>query len=858
MSYILRGYQRDAVAATIATLRTHPRATVLSACGTGKTVSMLAVHETLAATLTGFFCPSLSLISQTVTSWQSLGKSFAALIVCSDPNVGKATPDDITEFELRRSLPDVEVTGSVERITEFLDSARALGIPHVLFGTYQSSHKVAQAQRHTATEFDLVIADEAHFLGTLDRKTSRAMNRTGEAVRDGTRIRAARRVFTTATQKVVTSTKVEGTETHASMDDEALFGPVAYELSLRDAIKLPDRADGLQVLTEYKILVLGAATADVDLLYPDRTFDLDIANAETREAIALVAVQKLREDYGVTRLITYHSAVARAERFAATLRDRNFGYVATITGDVPMEVRHSILAQLGLGGIVTNVNCLTEGIDVPALEAVLLVDPRSSEIDIIQIIGRAVRPFRYPNGTRKETGLLVIPILMDDDGGMDETVFENVLNVLRKMAANDERLHQEIISRGVQARGDDWPEQSDQRILAVDTVGADATIRTSLDRQLSLRAYDAGISQWDKGFAVAVSWHNAHPELLPNSGSNDATEVAVSAWLRRQRSLAGGRNPASRVFTDSRRGRLDVAWPGWDSEMWDAALGRLVRWAEVNPGRRPSTTAADPEEQVCSRWLNQQRSQLNPESPTAYLLTPERRARLTAGFPEWDASTDAWSEGLERVTAWRAQNPTRKPSNTASAPAEERFVAGWLSYQRTQNNGTKNSHLLTPERRAQVDAAWPDWDAPFDPWAENLERVKAWRAQNPNRKPRLRSSSEDEQFAYRWLVQQRSRANGKTQANLLTPERRAQVDAVWPNWDAPADTWESNLQRLAVWKSRNPNQNPKYTAAPTTEERFLATWLTYQRSQAKGSKNSHLLTPERRSQLDALLPNWSE
>ena len=227
----LRDYQQAAVDAALTTFSaSETRLTILSACGTGKTVTMLALHEMLESQLTGFFCPNLSLLQQTVARWREFtGDGFRALIVCSDPDVGKASVDDISEAELRCELPDIEVTQDVTRVAEFLDEARSRIFdhrPYIVFGTYQSSHKVATAQTFTTVEFDLVVADEAHYLGTRDRKRG-ATDRTGEAVRDGELIRSARRVFTTATQRTVTVGRTAGsTESHASMDNPDIFGPV--------------------------------------------------------------------------------------------------------------------------------------------------------------------------------------------------------------------------------------------------------------------------------------------------------------------------------------------------------------------------------------------------------------------------------------------------------------------------------------------------------------------------------------------------------------------------------------------------------------------------------------------------------
>ncbi|QNE48581.1 hypothetical protein F1C58_16090 (plasmid) [Glaciihabitans sp. INWT7] len=853
--YVLRDYQQKALARTLEALATDSLATVLSACGTGKTVTMLALHEATNSTLTGFFCPNLSLLQQTVASWRALGRKFVALIVCSDPSVGKASVDDISEDELRASLPDIEVTQDPARVAEFITFAESgfTDMPHIVFGTYQSSHKIATAQESTKGTFDLIIADEAHYLGTRDRKASAAENKNGEAVRNPKMIRSDRRVFTTATQRTVSSKNGQDTESHASMDNPALFGTVAFELSLRDAINLPRQANGMPVLTEYEILILAVTETEIEELYPDHQFALDSTDEGARHAMALIAARKLNEEYGVTRMISYHSGVERAQQFAADLLENGFDRARSITADVPMDERREILRQLEDGCVVTNVNCLTEGIDVPALEAVLLVDPRTSEIDIVQIIGRAIRPFRFPDGRMKEKGYVVMPVLAGPDGQPKEGAFENVFNVLRKMAANDERLAQEIIDAGIRAKTGEGDEP-EERIVKVDLGGLAGEFHglalAALTKGLSLQVFEAVTDSWALFLVDLKIWGDAHPGERPTAHSADLLEKRLGKRLIKLRiDNKKGLLPART------KAELTAAMSVWDVviDATEESLVRFISWCTANPGHKPRSTAVEPEEKFAYKWLKTRRS-INKGTINGTKLTSNQLARLNTAFPDWHLVVDATEEGLVRFISWCTANPGHKPRSTAVEP-EEKFAYKWLKTRRSINKGTINGTKLTSNQLARLNTAFPDWHLVVDATEEGLVRVIAWCTANPGHKPRSTAVEPEEKFAYKWLKTRRSINKGTINGTKLTSNQLARLNTAFPDWHLVVDATEEGLVRFISWCTANPGHKPRSTAVEP-EEKFAYKWLKTRRSINKGTINGTKLTSNQLARLNTAVPGW--
>jgi predicted helicase len=336
----LHGYQRDAVRDVHASFSGGvERAQLLMACGTGKTITTHGVATQLPAGRLMVLAPSLSLLRQLIREyrWQYGGR-IDAIAVCSDATVGITGPgEDADEPVITAGELGVPTRTEPAAIADFLDAAPE-DRPRVVFATYQSSPRVAEAQQLTGAVFDLVVADEAHYLAG---RPSPAF----ATVLDGTRIRATRRLFTTATPRLVAPhLKASDPEVWASMDDSAVFGPVAHRLPFGAAIDA-----GL--LADYRLLVLGAderAAAAVDKRI---LVDAGITT-DARTLAAALAVLRLARDHGRRRIVTFHSRTAWAQVFAALLEahhkwappELHVDLAAeAVTGDQPSDVRAAAL-----------------------------------------------------------------------------------------------------------------------------------------------------------------------------------------------------------------------------------------------------------------------------------------------------------------------------------------------------------------------------------------------------------------------------------------------------------------------------------------------------------------------------------
>jgi predicted helicase len=423
-------------------LRTSDRGQMIMACGTGKTFTTLWIKEALEAHTTLVLLPSLSLLSQTMREWAWAGNTdFDILNVCSDKSVGKKTED------MDPADAPFPVTSEIEEIAEFLKQPK----PKVVFCTYQSSDLIAQAQLDgSVPSFDLAVADEAHrCAGKGDAGFA--------TILDGEKIRATKRLFTTATPRYFGKAIKDEAKANdlavVGMDEEAVFGPVIHKLTFGQAIEQ-------ELLTDYQVVIVGVDEPMVrEWIENYEIVSTDPDNqTDARTLAAKIGMLKAVKDYDLKRVISFHSRVAGAKQFSDELVDvanliepvnRPEGtflsdYVsgAMKAGDRKQKIDRLKVLEGYDRGILTNARCLAEGVDVPSLDGVAFIDPRGSQVEIIQAVGRAIRKVR--GATAQKKGTIVLPVFIEDgddhEASIEASNFKPVWDVLKALRAHDEVL----------------------------------------------------------------------------------------------------------------------------------------------------------------------------------------------------------------------------------------------------------------------------------------------------------------------------------------------------------------------------------------------------------------------------------
>lgn len=544
-----RPHQSAALADLEQGLARHDRVQLVMACGTGKTLVGRWYAERSATRLSLVVVPSLGLIGQTLAEWRSArGWDFEPLIVCSDPSTALGAAERADTGGADTPVPfwathRARVTTNPVVAARFL-RRRHRDRPGVVFSTYHSAPVVAEAAAAAGVCFDLLIADEAHRLTGCPRSEFRA-------VLDDARIPARRRLFMTATPVHTTRTQpADGFDDWSdavSMADEQVFGPLVHRLAFSTAI-------GAGLLADYEVVV----------------FDPAAGGAQGPTAAVHVAAAQ-----GLTRVLSFHGRVRKARAFAAAidqvrLPDGRTVRAVAVAGSDPAVRREAALDRLARTApselmVVANARCLAEGVNVPAVDGVLFADPRTSEVDVIQAVGRALRP--APGKTR---GVIMVPVVdstgFDDDTVLSTSVFAPVWRVLRALRTLDDRLATDLDHTARQ------PSRRGHRTGTGPIPRVRFLLPDSVDLQmLQARLVDATGLGWERFFAALTAHTQDH-------GCADPHGPGLGQWCDRQRQAH------RRGMLSSDRVRRLSELPGWvwdrEQARWEQHYAQVLRGAE--------------------------------------------------------------------------------------------------------------------------------------------------------------------------------------------------------------------------------------------------------------------------------------
>ena len=448
------------------------RGKLLMACGTGKTYVSLRIAERLVPDdgCIVFAAPSISLVSQARREWLTYtNRPMSSLVVCSDRTAGgrgasyEVGPDDLV----------CPVVLAPCRIAEHLRSPSGV---KVIFTTYHSLGKVVETQRLSGVPiFDLAIADEAHRTTGVDSRSIEKVN--FQLFHDAENLIARKRLYMTATERIYTqrskNTLSERGVDIVDMGDVHIYGPALHHVRFKDAVTEGE-------LSDYRVIVLGVHESSLTPSLREAAETDEAVKAKIDQSAAarvqgtIMAINGFVEGnqsetpYALHRTIAYASNVARSRWFASSVSDpfirgaisRKFAYgqgglsLTAVHLDAKSSAltRDQELRRLNDAGkrnearLISNVRIFTEGVDVPALDAVSFLDPRNSQIDIVQAVGRVMR-----RAEGKKFGYVIVPICIPE--GVDnvadtladrEDGYRAIGDVLRALQSHDERLADQV------------------------------------------------------------------------------------------------------------------------------------------------------------------------------------------------------------------------------------------------------------------------------------------------------------------------------------------------------------------------------------------------------------------------------
>jgi predicted helicase len=468
----LRDHQRDALTAVMDGLKDADRGKMIMACGTGKTFTALRIAEEMAGKgkRVLFMVPSLALMSQTVREWKNdCRKDFIAFSACSDKRVGRRM--DVDSLDLNIHDLAFPATTDPHRIADQVNSADNEKMT-VVFSTYHSIDVLTRAQQdYGMPEFDLVICDEAHRTTGVTLKDED--DSTFVRIHDNKYVAGKKRLYMTATPRVFgegAKRKASDYDAElASMDDVSKFGENLFHTGFGWAVEN-------DLLTDYKVVVLAVDEGLISSTIQNRL--KDGAELTLDDATKIIGCYKALTKSDLAADLDFDpKPMRRALAFCQTIDkskiiEEEFASVVAeyansdLIGETPhlnTEVRHvdgtfnasareELLSWLKEDAgadtcrILTNAKVLSEGVDVPALDAIMFMHPRKSQIDVVQSVGRVMR--KDPSG-QKKLGYVILPVAIPPNTKPEEALNDNerykvVWQILNALRAHDERLDAKI------------------------------------------------------------------------------------------------------------------------------------------------------------------------------------------------------------------------------------------------------------------------------------------------------------------------------------------------------------------------------------------------------------------------------
>ena len=476
-------HQKEALEKTHDYFKTADRGKLIMACGTGKTFNSLRIaeNETDGKGLILFLVPSIALLGQTLREWSAdANEPINAICICSDPQVSrkKTKNEDADTF----SVVDLALPASTDTkdILKQFQQIKAKNLPGmvVVFSTYQSIEVISRAQKvlikNGFSEFDLIICDEAH------RTTGVTLANEDESdftkVHNNDFIKAKKRMYMTATPRLYSDdTKSKAASADAilcSMDDPALYGKEIYRIGFGEAVER-------DLLTDYKVLILTLSNQDVppalqrmitdkesEINTDDASKLIGCINALSKQFLGDDDATKESDPEPMRRAVAFCQSIAVSKKITTIYNTATDAYLNSLPaekkeqmvsiasqhmdGTMSAPARDELLGWLkeptenNECRILTNVRVLSEGVDMPSLDAVLFLSAKNSQVDVVQSVGRVMR--KSPG---KKYGYIIIPVVVPTDIEADKALDDNerykvVWTVLNALRAHDDRFNATI------------------------------------------------------------------------------------------------------------------------------------------------------------------------------------------------------------------------------------------------------------------------------------------------------------------------------------------------------------------------------------------------------------------------------
>ena len=664
-------YQQEAVNSTIDHFsQGNNRGYLSMSCGTGKTKTTQSIDKDMKTNKTLILVPSLYLLSQIYKEWSTEyfnDKTIKYLLVGSDMDTTNGKPPFLTTKE--------------SEIKEQLKYKKKL----IVISTYQSCKSLEN------TKFDLIIFDEAH-------KT------VGDTVYSfalfDKNVVGKYRLFVTATPKIYTKvnckqeiiepdsnsdsesdnsdnvSEVDSKESDesdesdedsvvVSMDNEKLYGKCIYTYQLGSAID-----DGK--LTPFEIHMMYINNEQIKK-FVDKKVTLDEKkNINFHYVATAMMLKEMFKNDDINHLLTYHSNLQNSKDFCKLLNDIcNIDYIEHIDGSMSSKNKGKIVKEFSENdtAILTSSKVLNEGVNIPIVDSVCFVESRSSAIDIVQCVGRALRLY-----DGKTMSKIIIPILEDDVNGGK---FEELVRIVKNLGAYDFNIKEMIMNKTGKNR----------KLIKIGCYKGDGGYE-KIGEKIDLKLFEKSIESvivsecygWDNMYSKLIAFFEEH-KRRPSSTSKNADEKKLGLWILRQ--LKNYRNNFKSVRTTQWKNIMDTYGDYLMnySDEWDKSLKELILFFNKNK-RAPLGSSKDENEKRLVKWIGRQK--YNYENNTRLMKDKTKREQWEKLIEQYNKyfrnQKELWNDSLKEMIIF-FDNNNRRP-NDRSKNASEKKLAKWIGQQK--------------------------------------------------------------------------------------------------------------------------------------------------------------------------------
>jgi len=788
-------HQTEALDALLPALETHDRVSAIMACGTGKTLVSLWVAERRQASRILVLLPSLALLRQVLHEWlrESSLPSLAYLCVCSDPTV----KDGLDSISTAQSDLDFQVSTDAASVRDFLDAA--FTGTKVVFSTYQSARVVGEALKQ-GEAFDLAVFDEAH-------KTAGSEGRNFAFALEDANLPIRKRLFLTATPRHYNPQKRDGegeAQLVFSMDRPDVYGPQAYSLTFAEAARRG-------IICGYRVIISVITSEMVTnelLSRGDVLVNGDAVRA--RQVANQIALRDAVEKYGASKAFTFHRTVASAASFVADGSEGIRTHLPEfetfhVNGTMPTVRRERVMRDFRTAAraVMSNARCLTEGVDVPAVDMVAFLSPRRSRVDIVQATGRAMR--RSPG---KITGYVLVPLYVEQaanetvEAAVSRSAFDEVWDVLHSLQEQDDVLAELIRHLGEQkgrGKGFDDIRFADR----VDIIGVQIGLE-ALRSAVATRCFESLFSSWDTYFGKLLAFKERFGHC--NVATLWEVDASLARWVAAQRTRR-----TKGALSDEQVARLDGLGFMWNwqelkaQETWMKWYRELESYTSEHGNPQVPRTHANTK---LASWVwiqRQRRKGTNKRKGIVDSMTAEQISLLDKLGFRWDAREEKWVENFEKLRRFKDQHGHCEIALVASADDD---LLGWVRLQRSLMARGK----IDAERKSQLDALGFSWVGEMNDhrWNEMYHSLKDYHTRHGNAD--VPDGWKEDRKLARWVGQQRQ----KRKKAMITDEQVRLLDKLGFTWQhRERGSWEDRYQELLEFKAKHGHCNVPFAYKET-------------------------------------------